>query len=69
VGGLDVPIWGGGFQERYRKICEETGAVLVPDILKGLLGNPEKMSDAIHPNDTGYGVMAGYFYEAMKKYL
>jgi lysophospholipase L1-like esterase len=69
VGGLDVPIWGGGFQERYRKICEETGAVLVPDILKGLVGNPEKMSDAIHPNDSGYAVMAGYFHEAMKPYL
>jgi len=69
VGGLDVPIWGRGFQENYRKVCEETGAVLVPDILKDLLGNPEKMSDAIHPNDAGYGVMAGYFHEAMKKYL
>jgi lysophospholipase L1-like esterase len=69
VGGLDVPIWGRGFQERYRKVCEETGAVLVPDILEGLLGNPEKMSDAIHPNDSGYAVMAVYFYEAMKPYL
>ncbi len=69
VGGLDVPIWGRGFQEQYRKVCEETGAVLVPDVLKGLLGNPDKMSDAIHPNDAGYGIMAGYFYEAMKKYL
>jgi acyl-CoA thioesterase I len=69
VGGLDVPIWGRGFQEHYRKVCEETGAVLVPDILKGLLGNPEKMSDAIHPNNAGYGIMAGYFHEAMKPYL
>jgi lysophospholipase L1-like esterase len=69
VGGLDVPVWGRGFQEQYRKVSEETGAVLVPDVLKGLLGNPEKMSDAIHPNDTGYGIMAGYFHEAMKPYL
>lgn len=69
VGGLDVPVWGRGFQERYRKVCEETGAVLVPDILKGLLGSPDRMSDAIHPNDAGYGIMAGYFYEAMKPYL
>ena len=69
VGGLDVPVWGRGFQEQYRQVCEETGAVLVPDILKGLLGNPGKMSDAIHPNDAGYGIMAGYFYEAIKPYL
>jgi lysophospholipase L1-like esterase len=69
VGGIDLSIRGRGFSEGYRKVSEETGAVLVPDILKGLLGNPEKMSDAIHPNDAGYAVMAGYFYEAMKKYL
>ena len=69
VGGLDIPGWGRGFQEQYRKVCEETGAVLVPDALKGLLGNPEKMSDAIHPNDAGYGIMAGYFHEAIKPYL
>jgi acyl-CoA thioesterase I len=69
VGGLDIPIWGRGFEEGYRKAADETGAILIPDILKGLLGNPEKMSDAIHPNDAGYGIMAGYFYEAMKPYL
>ncbi len=69
LGGLDVPVWGREFQEQYRKLSEETGAVLVPDILKGLLGNPEKMSDAVHPNGTGYGIMAGYFHEAMKPYL
>ncbi len=69
LGGLDVPIWGRGFEDGYRKSADKTGAVLIPDILKGLLGNPEKMSDAIHPNDAGYGIMAGYFYEAMKPYL
>ena len=69
VGGLDVPVWGRGFQEQYRKVSEETGAVLVPDVLKGLLGNPDKMSDAIHPNDAGYAIMAGYFHEAMRPYL
>ncbi len=69
IGGLDIPIWGRGFEEGYRKVADETGAVLIPDILKGLLGNPARMSDAIHPNDAGYGIMAGYFYEAMKPYL
>ena len=69
VGGLDIPVWGRGFGQQYRKVCEETGAVLVPDILQGILGNPDRMSDAIHPNDTGYGIMAGYFHEAMKPYL
>ncbi len=69
VGGLDVPLWGKGFAEGYRKVAEETGAVLVPDVLKDLLGNPGKMSDGIHPNDAGYTVMAGYFHQAIRPYL
>jgi lysophospholipase L1-like esterase len=43
--------------------------VLIPDVLNGILGNPARMSDPIHPNDAGYSVMAGYFYEAIKPYL
>jgi len=69
VGGIDLSIRGRGYSEGYRKVSEETGAVLVPDVLKDILGNSARMSDPIHPNDAGYAVMAGYFHEAMKPYL
>ena len=69
VGGIDLSIRGRGYSEGYRKVSEETGAVLIPDVLNGILGNSERMSDPIHPNDEGYAVMAGYFHEAMKPYL
>jgi len=69
IGGVDAPIWGRGFEEGYRQVSKETGAVLIPDVLKGVMGNPKLMHDAIHPNDAGYAVMAQYFYEAMKPYL
>jgi len=69
IGGVDAPIWGRGFEEGYRQVSKETGAVLIPDVLKGIMGNPRLMHDAIHPNDSGYAVMAQYFYEAMKPYL
>ncbi len=69
IGGVDAPVWGRGFEEGYRQVSKETGAVLIPDVMKGIMGNPRLMHDAIHPNDSGYAVMAQYFHEAMKPYL
>jgi lysophospholipase L1-like esterase len=69
IGGIEAPIWGRGFEEGYRQVSKETGAVLIPDVLKGIMGNPNLMHDAIHPNDSGYAAMAGHFHEAMKPYL
>jgi len=69
IGGVEAPIWGRGFEKGYQEVSKETGAVLIPDILKGITGNPKLMHDAIHPNDSGYAVMARYFHEAMKPYL
>ena len=69
IGGVEAPIWGRGFEKGYQEVSKETGAVLIPDILKGVMGNPKLMHDAIHPNDSGYAIMAQYFHEAMKPYL
>jgi len=68
VGGVDVPFWGRGFEEEYKRVCRESGAVLIPNILDGILGKPQLMSDMIHPNDTGYAIMAERFYQAMEPY-
>jgi acyl-CoA thioesterase I len=69
LGGIDIPLWGRGFGEGYRAVAEETGAVLVPNIFDGIMGNRNLMSDPIHPNDDGYAVMAGYFRSAIRPYL
>jgi lysophospholipase L1-like esterase len=69
IGGIQVPIWGRGFGKGYETVCEETGAVLIPNIYEGILGNRDHMSDPIHPNDAGYTIMAKRFYEAIRPYL
>lgn len=69
VGGIDLPLWGRGYDEGFRQICKETGAVLIPDIFEGIMGNRQLMSDAIHPNDKGYALMAERFHKALKPYL
>ena len=69
VGGIDVPFLGKGFGKAYKEICNELGAVLIPNIFEGIIGNSKLMSDRIHPNDAGYAIIAKRFYEALKPYL
>jgi lysophospholipase L1-like esterase len=65
LGGIDIPLYGKGYAQMYESIARQTGSVLIPNILEGLFGHSEFMSDSIHPNDRGYEIMAGYFYKAL----
>lgn len=69
LGGIDFPLRGRGFGDAYKKLAKEKGVILVPNVLEGLFGNNEYMSDPIHPNGRGYAVMARRFYAALKPYL
>ncbi len=48
----------GRLAEGLELAARENGARYLPDILSGILGNPSLMSDEIHPNDTGYAILA-----------
>jgi lysophospholipase L1-like esterase len=41
-----------------RLIARRTSSGLVPDILHGIIGHADRMSDAIHPNDQGHEMIA-----------
>jgi len=57
------------YAEMYEKLAEEYGLAFVPNILKGLLGRSEFMSDTIHPNDAGYVKMADRIEPELRKLL
>jgi acyl-CoA thioesterase-1 len=46
------------FREGYEEIAERHGAVLIPNVLRGIFAQPKMMSDQIHPNDAGYALLA-----------
>nr|WP_320016583.1 arylesterase [uncultured Desulfobacter sp.] len=69
LGGIEIPLYGKGFADMYQSVGEQTGSVLISNIFQGIFGNRKMMSDYIHPNDKGYEVMAGYFYEKLHPYL
>jgi len=65
IGGLHIPFRDRGFANGYKKLADETGATLIPNILEGIMGNRKLMSDPIHPNDAGYKIVAERFYQAL----
>lgn len=69
VGGVKLLFWDRGYEAEYEKLAEETGVLLIPNVLKGLVGHEDLMSDAIHPNAAGYEIMAERFYKVIKPYL
>ncbi len=69
LGGINIPLFGKGFGNAYKLIAKKTGSVLVPNVYKGILGNPGLMCDRIHPNNSGYNIMARHFHKAIKPYF
>jgi acyl-CoA thioesterase-1 len=65
IGGIKFPLRDRGFGKGYRQLADQTGAVLITNILEGIMGNRKLMSDPIHPNEDGYKIMAERFLEAM----
>jgi lysophospholipase L1-like esterase len=69
LGGVKFILLDKGYGEMYKSLAKETGIILVPNVLNGLIGKEKYMSDPIHPNGEGYGIMAERFYKAMEPYL
>ena len=65
IGGLVFPGIDRGFGKGYEDLAQQTGAVLVPNIFEGIVKNHDLMSDPIHPNNSGYNVIARKFYDAI----
>ena len=56
--GVKVDLFRDSYGAEYERIGREMSAVVVPDILDGILGRSGRMSDSIHPNDEGYAIIA-----------
>ncbi len=69
LGGIDIPLFDQGYAKMYQTVAKETDAVLIPNILEGIIGHPDLMSDSIHPNDQGYAIMAERFSNALIPFL
>lgn len=69
VTGLELGAFVDEYGPVYARVARRRGAVLVPDLLGGVLGSPSLMADPIHPNAAGYRVVASKVETALREIL
>ncbi len=67
--GVKGNIFSDRFDNELKAVARETGAVFVPDVLDGVIGNSDFMFDSIHPNREGYEIIAEKVFQNVTKYL
>lgn len=54
------------YHARFKEFAKVHQTAFVPNVLDGLIGDKTLMSDAIHPNDTGYARIVDKIYPVLK---
>jgi len=67
--GFSFPSLQANYDEMYRRVAKDEEALLVRNVMKGILGDRSLKSDEIHPNARGYALMAERLESPVKKLL
>ncbi len=67
--GIKGGIIGDDFKSDFEKLRDRYETAYVSNVLSGLIGNQNYMSDAIHPNDEGYKIIADRIYPVLRSLL
>ena len=57
------------FNQQFEQLRDTYKTAYVPDMLEGLFGNNQYMSDEVHPNDAGYAIIASRIYPVLQPLL
>ncbi|MDR0646382.1 MAG: GDSL-type esterase/lipase family protein [Elusimicrobiota bacterium] len=65
---------GGNFKmspygKMMKRLAKTKNALFIPKIMDGIFYNPALKSDAIHPNEKGYKIIAEKIYKRIKPYI
>ena len=53
----------------YKRLARKTQALFIPNLLGGMLNNPQLRYDYIHPNAAGYNLIAQRVYKKLSQYF
>ncbi len=68
--GMNLGYFKDEYKDLYQRVAQETQAYLIPQILDGVLDNPQyRQDDYIHPNQAGQVVLATKIAKALKPLL
>mgnify|MGYP000551369727 CR=1 FL=1 len=65
--GMKSPL--GQYEGRYRALARRMGCPYVPNVMKDVLGNRARMTDATHPNNAGYAILAERIGDVLARHL
>lgn len=57
------------YKREFEALVKKYNTAFVPDVLSGVFGRKNLMSDTVHPNDEGYKIIAGRVYPELLKVL
>ena len=68
--GMNLGLFTDEYEELYKRVAQETGSYLIPQVLKGIIDNPKhRQQDIIHPNAIGQKILADKIAEALTPLL
>ena len=68
--GMNLGLFKDEYQDLYKRVAQETGSYLIPQVLKGIIDNPKyRQADIIHPNAQGQEILANRLASALKPLL
>ncbi len=56
--GIHGSIFDGALETGFQNLANETGALYVPNVMMGILGNNDLLADSVHPNNAGHELIA-----------
>jgi acyl-CoA thioesterase-1 len=69
IAGLKLGWFTDEYGAMFEEMAAQSGALYIPQVLKGILSSSSLRSDPIHPNGAGYGLIADRIAEKIKPLL
>jgi len=69
IAGVRLGLFTDEFAAIYEDTAKEFGALYIPEVMKGILGDAKLKSDTIHPNGAGYRLIAERVAEKVRPLL
>lgn len=69
LAGIKLGLLSDEYSPMFQRIAKQFGALYVPQVLKGILSDSKLKSDPIHPNGTGYRLIAERLAKKIKPLL
>jgi len=69
IAGMRLGLFTDEFSPLYEETAKQLGAYYIPEVMQGILSDPQLKSDPIHPNAAGYRLLGQRIAEKLKPLL